>query len=749
MNACTKTCKTSLFFLLIGISLAFFSLTQKGIYLEEEFGLPLLFKLRGPIPVPENIIIISIDELSAQVLRLPDNPEKWPRSYYAQLINKINLHNPAIIAFNMTFDEKREPKNDQLLAEAMARNNNIILSNYLKRQTLQSTGSLSKFRIDRIINPIPALEQAALDIAPFLLPRTSTTVKQFWAYKNSAGDIATFPASVFQCFIFKHAYTEILQISHQIKPDHTPLFPSEFKHSVANLNSINIIQTIQSIVGSNQQTLEQAKHFVQAANFSANKKRLLNAWLGLLNKPGHLYFNYYGSAESITTIPFYQALLSDILSPDLFHNKIVLVGYSKTIEPEKATGLYTVFSNTDNDITSPIEIAATAVANLIEDTWLKPLEPLTQFLLLLGWSVILCALPRLFSYKQVIGLMISLTLAYIAIAYTLFVTNSIWIPLFFPVIIQAPLILSFISVFYFLKGSKDRNKMQQAFSLYIPDNVVTSITQDHDINALNHFGELMHGVCMATDAGQYTTLSENMDPLKLHSLINDYYAVMFPLVQQNKGIISDVVGDAMFAIWNNSEIEIQARTNACSAALEIKSAVDQFNHAQPYQMYTRLGLHFGNIRLGNVGAANHYEYRAVGDTVNTAARIEGLNKLLGTQILVTAEVIKDLADFFTRELGFFILKGKTQPVHIYELIGRIEQHNTQGHPVTAEFSKVLILFQQQQWTKALAAWEDLDLTYPGDGPTLFYINYIKQTLKQDNKNLSTVIKIGENTPALH
>ena len=749
MNVCTKTCKTSLFFLLVGICFAFFSLSPKGIYLEEEFGLPILFNLRGPAPAPKDVIIVSIDELSAQILRLPDNPEKWPRSYYAQLINKINIQSPSIIAFNMTFDEKRNPKNDRLLAQAMAKNNNIILSNYLKRQTIKPAGSRGEIKIDRIINPIPILKKVAFDVAPFLLPKTATTVKQFWLYKNSAGDMPTFPTSVFQSYVFKQAHTEILHLFQQTKPRDIPQFPTELQHPIINSNGYDKGKTIQSILVSDQQTFEKANELLQFANFSNSKKQLLKAWLEISNRPENLYLNYYGSPESITTIPFYQALLSDILSPDLFRNKIVLVGYSKTIEAEKTIGFYTVFSNTDNEITSPIEIAATAIANLIENTWLKPLLPQNQLLLLIAWSFILCILPRLFPFKVVVSLVIAFSLAYLAIAYTLFVSHSTWIPLLFPIIIQAPLILSFIAALQFLKGSKDRHTMQLAFSQYIPDSVVNTITQDHDLSNLNTFGELMQGVCMATDAGQYTTLSENMDPVKLHHLINNYYAVMFPIVQQNKGMISDVVGDAMFAIWNNTETEEKARTNACLSALEIKSAVEQFNYSQPYPIYTRLGLHFGNIRLGNVGAANHYEYRAVGDTVNTAARIEGLNKVLGTKILVTAEVINKLSVFFTRELGFFILKGKANAVHIYELIGKTEDHNPHSHPVLTEFSKALVLFQQQQWSEALVIWQTLEQNHPGDGPTLFYINYVEQALKQPKKNQSTIIKIGNNTTPLH
>ena len=749
MLPCNKNNKTCLSFLIIGIALAIFSLSPLGIYLEEELGLPILFHLRGPTPAPNNVIIVSIDETSANILHLPDNPEKWPRSYYAELIKKINQQPPALIAFNMTFEEIRNPDNDLLLAQAMSDANNIVLSNYLKRQTIQSSGSFNEFKFERIINSISLIEDAALTSAPFLLPKTSTTVKQFWAYKQSAGGLATFPTAIFQQYLIKQASPEIKALLQQFNIEYTNTFPTETRLNFSH--EINL-KKIKSNLLTNPKSIEDIQQLIISKNFSPQKKRLLNTWLSLLKQPNSLYFNYYGKAETITTIPFYQALVSNILNPDLFKNKIVLVGYSQTIEPEKSSGLYTVFSG-KSETTSPIEIAATAVANLVDNTWVKPLPAINQLLLLIIWSIILSAISRFFSYKLTIGLLLTLTLGYIGIAHVQFSEKAVWIPLFTPIIVQIPLILALISISYFLTGRQEHQNMQQAFNLYIPENIVSSIIQQpHNSQAMNQFGDLVQGVCMATDAGQYTTLSENMEAEKLHHLINQYYAVMFPLVKRNKGIISDVIGDAMFAIWNGTGDELKARSYACFAALAIKKAVESFNQSQPYPLHTRLGLNFGDFRLGNVGAAEHYEYRAVGNTVNTASRIEGINKLLGTQILVTESVIANLPYFLTREIGFFMLKGKAQAVHIYELIGTTK-HDSQYQQLLTEFSIALKLFQDQDWIQALAKWIDIKQLYPHDGPTLFYIEYLQHNLhslpvKTKQESQATIITIGNITTPL-
>lgn len=748
MKSSKKNNKACFFFLSLSILLAFFSLTPQGIYLEEELGLPILFELRGAISTPDNIVIVSVDEVSARVLDLSDNPEKWPRLSYAKLINKINQQSPLIIAFNMMFGESKDVEDDRLLAEAIASGNNVILSNIIKQKTFKPPGSDIIFKFEEIINSIPTLEKSALATAPFVMPQTAATVKQLWAYKRSAGDVATFPMAIFQQCLFKELNIDILRILDNI----------ELKNILLNGEQLSLsqlsIQKIEEVLKDNPKYIEKIEKIILFEDLLPIKKKLINAWLSILKHSNVFYLNYYGGAGTFPVIPFYQVLDSDILNPDLFKNKIVLVGYSKTIELAKIRGLYTVFSKTDNDIMSPIEIAANAVANLIEDTWLKRLQPMNQFLLIVIWSLLLSSVARFFSHKNITILLFLLTLGYVGVAYLQFVTNAIWLPIFIPLLVQLPLIILFISGMYYFRRKQEHLYMQKTFGLYIPDNVVSSMTQQHyDLKAMNHYGSVTEGVCMATDAGQYTTLSENLEPLELHQLINQYYAAMFPVVKRHKGIISDVVGDAMFAVWDGAGQGLQARNNACLAALELKTAVASFNQSHAYNLPTRLGLNSGSFHLGNVGAAEHYEYRAVGDTVNTTTRIEGLNKLLGTEILVSVGVITDLPYLLAREIGFFILKGKAQPVHIYELIGTVETQSNHQQALLTEFSVALKFFQQQRWDEALSQWSKVEKVYPDDGPTAFFIQFLKQNLhltliKKEKESQATVIKIGNITTTL-
>jgi adenylate cyclase len=721
MCALIKIIKSCIAILLVGVIGYLFSQTEAGSYLEDEFGLDWLFKMRGPLPAPPDVVIISIDQASAEILRLPDDPERWPRTYYAQLIEKINQQQPAVLAFNIHFGEEHEAESDQMLAKAMSAKKNVILSSYLKQKTLPTTSDLEAIQ-EQAIEPIPLFTHAALGTPPFPIPKTSSTVKELWAYKHSAGDITTFPVSIYQYFVIKQAYPEILQLMSTIDPVLNAKLPKSFTQLTKSFSNLQILQDIQDALTKDEQTIRLVSQLIADAQYSPKAKRLLDSWLALSKHDERFYLNHYGDVGAIKTIAFYQALVADSTgNPNLFRDKIVMIGYSDSLEPEKQQGFYTAFSKVSGKVISPIEIAATGVANMIGQSWLKPLPRYNQSVLVLFWGILLSGIFYLFSYRVSMIVLLLLTAGYVGYCHWSFMSSNVWLPLALP-ILQAVVILLWKTTAHFIN-------VRQVSERYLPKEVFAINTRNP--HAMHQFGVLMQGVCLATDAGQYTTLSETISPLELHELINGYYAAIFPRVKSRKGLISDVIGDAMLAVWAAQKPDVRLRLNACHAALEIKTAIARFNEESECQLATRMGLHFGEMRLGNVGSHEHYEYRAVGDTVNTATRIEGLNKLLGTRILVSASVINGLQGFFTRELGTFLLKGKAQPITVHELIGRIDEISDID-PTWPQFAALFVAalehFKANEWVKALECFQTIRLNYPDDGPTHFYINYLQKQI---------------------
>jgi adenylate cyclase len=206
---------------------------------------------------------------------------------------------------------------------------------------------------------------------------------------------------------------------------------------------------------------------------------------------------------------------------------------------------------------------------------------------------------------------------------------------------------------------------------------------------------------------------------------------MFEPVSRHEGIVSDVVGDAMLAIWaTSSGDESLLRRKACLACLDIAAALKRFNATKSRPpLYTRIGLHSGEMLLGAVGALHHYEYRAVGDMVNTANRIQSLNKYMGTRLLVSEKVVEGLDDFLTRPLGRFLLAGRTSLVQVAELMGLKRDTSSEQTWLAEIFAEAMLAYQTQDWPRSCRHFSEILSALPEDGPARFFLKRCQDYVK--------------------
>jgi adenylate cyclase len=312
-------------------------------------------------------------------------------------------------------------------------------------------------------------------------------------------------------------------------------------------------------------------------------------------------------------------------------------------------------------------------------------------------------------------------LGYFGLAYYRFAAAAEWYPLVIPLFVQAPAALFAGVLWNYRELRREREHIRRAFSHYLPHQVVDELAAS--LTHIGAGGREVYGACLATDAGEYTALAEATAPAALAALMNRYYEAMFRPVREQGGLVSDVIGDAMLAIWAEARSDADLRERACRAALGVAQAVEQFNQSRGGPgLSTRLGLHAGPMLLGHIGALDHFEYRAVGDIVNTATRIQALNKVLGTRILASHETVADLPGLVIRELGTFLLPGKTRRVTICELMGTRDQDGAAGQLERGErFAAALREYRQRRWNEARAGFEQLLAACPSDGPARFYI----------------------------
>ena len=422
----------------------------------------------------------------------------------------------------------------------------------------------------------------------------------------------------------------------------------------------------------------------------------------------------------------------------------MFVGLSERLRPEEKDGFYTAYSQSSGVDISGVEIAATAFANLLENTHVRPFSLRAHMATILLGGLVLGVFCRISSTPVAAAGVVGMSAFYLAIAHYQFKTAGIWPPLVLPILVQAPLAFFGTVLWKYLETHKERQNVRKALGYYVPGGVVDQITRR--LEDIRESRRVFRGTCLCTDAESYTTLSETLAPEALAKVMNEYFEVVFGPVKKHKGTVSEVVGDSMIAIWESGQSEKVHRINACHAALGIAGAVNRFNQTnRTSRLPTRIGLHTGHMMVGNIGAIDRYEYNPIGDIVNTASRIEGLNKYLGTWILATREVVYDLDDFLTRELGAFILKGKSKPVVVYELMCVKEEAGEHQKRLCSIFPEALAACRTQLWKEGIEMFSELTTMNGKDGPSRFYLDLCEKYENDPSKEIwDGLVRLGGN-----
>ncbi len=715
---------------IVGLSGILLANTPAGLWLEEEIGLVWLFQLRGPIPPPTDVVIISIDQASSKQLGLPNKPRLWPRLLHAQLIDKLHRSGAAVIFFDIIFEEQRDPAHNQQLAAAIKQANNVILFQYLQREILPLPGrtgaAANEVHIERLISPLPELREAAFGLAPFPLPKVPAKVNHFVLFKAELGHAPTMPVAVLQTYALP-VYDELLALLQtQLSAEQLHVLPASAQQLRKTGAVHQVTHNIRALFAQHPALATSliAQIHLPISTLTPSQRELLLAVIQTYQMPDSAYLNLYGPPRSLTTIPYYQLLQDQTNTTDLT-GKAVFVGFSEELQPEQKDGFYTAFTDQRSGLDiSGVEIGATAFANLLQQQWIRTPNLYLDMLLLLGWGMFLGNTLRWLTGALQIPVAILLGGGYFFVCYMIFAHTQLWLPLSIPLLWQLPVATLGALLWKYLDVQRERRNIRQAFGYHLPITVVDQLAKG--VEHISAAGQHVHGIVLATDAEQYTALSEKLPPGELRDLMNRYYQTVFTPIRAAQGVISDVVGDAVLAIWAAAHDDAVRRNQACTAALAIRRAVDTFNaDSALLRLPTRIGLHCGEVVMGHVGALDHYEYRAVGDIVNTATRIEGLNKRLGTRILVSSVILDGIDGFATREVGRFRLAGKQQPLTLHELISTTDAA-TQQH--TDRFVCALRAFQAQRWSEAQLSFMEYLHQQGEDGPSRYYLDLCQQYL---------------------
>ena len=712
---------------LVGIVGGSFDIARE---IEDNSGLGLLFKFRGAKKPPPEVVIISIDRESSEQLSLPDNPDRWPRSAHARLVDILANEGASVIVFDLYFTDPRPGTEDHLLAKAIGNAGNVVLAEPLKAKDIPAAAiagvAAIQHRVVETVKPIPPIARATFASAPFVLPKLPIKVNQYWTFQTAAGDSPTFPVVAFQLYALR-AYNEFARLLQSVDPKAAQSLPPDGSIAFRGGAAVRRIREIRAIFRKTPSLADRTTAALERSDLAGRDPRLFELVGSLISIYGgedHRYLNYYGPPQTVTTVPFFRVLQMEEklagVSPIDFKGKVVFVGLSEITLSERKDNFYTTFSRSDGVFLSGAEIAATAFSNILENKPVTPVNSVGFLMVVILWGFSLAAIVRMASMPIATIVLAGASLIYLFAAFYEFKVDGTWYPVIVPLFVQGPLALAGGVLWNYFETNKERQNIRKALSYYVPDEVVDHLAAN--IADMRRDDQSVYGICLFTDCAGYTTVSEGMRPHDLSDFMQKYFAAIFEPIKQNGGRVVDVEGDAVLAIWRGAYTDTVMREQACAAALGIARAVHRFNDSLEHiKLPTRIAVHAGEIFLGNIGTPDHYKYGVMGDTVNTASRMDGLNKYLGTEILVSDEVIRNVKGFLTREAGTFLFKGKTQRICVHELLSRADDAAEMQRNACTIFAEALSAFRCQSWPQAKEKFEQSAALLGGDPLAGFYL----------------------------
>jgi adenylate cyclase len=440
------------------------------------------------------------------------------------------------------------------------------------------------------------------------------------------------------------------------------------------------------------------------------------------------WMNYYVPEIKMPAVSFYKAIADH--DPDIpagfFHNKVVFVGarIQTHLATERKDEYSTPFSyDQDNAYkwTSGVTIHATAFLNLIRGDYLRRIDWRLEHALIIavgvlfGGGLVLCRpFPAL-----VIGVLSMLPIAFAD--YYVFKWYYYWFPWLIVVEVQLPIAIVWSVGYNSVRLLVEKRLAEQTLGLYLSERLVKKFAANRQLTKRGATKQLL--TILFTDIANFTTISERMDPDELARLMNAYFQTavqncIFP----TDGTVVKYIGDAIFAFWNAPDPQVDHAYRGCEAALRFFALPPQ--RVNERELITRLGLHTGEANVGNFGSEQRFDYTAIGENINLASRMEGLNKYLGTRVLITGDTHKEVGSrLVTRYLGLFRLKGFERAVAVYELMA-FQEKEAESRPLRERFAAALDQLVKKDFAGAEEAFGRVQEISPDDGPTVFYLEQI-------------------------
>lgn len=640
-----------------------------------------MFRFRGTEPPQHSIVIVDIDEKSLSKL----GQWPWPRDIVARLVERISQQGAKVIGLDMMFIEadRTSPKNlfqrypqigaglakilpgldhDQQLGDVLAQTDSVLGYAMLTQDDgLKDPAAL----------PFPSANlQLAAEGIGFdqlsLIPAYRATANQpAVAQALSEGFLNFFPE------------------------------PSGAVYRVPLLLSLDGIPYPSLALEVARIALGEKNLKIHPVPAAGGKHSLLGISLGDRFIPtddlGQMTINFRGPWQTFKYLS--AADLLEATNPEL-QGAVVLIGTS-------AAGLLDLQTTPLSRLIPGVEIHATIVDNLLAGDPLKH-DILTEIgitisLIIVGGILLSLLLACSGPIKGAVGALAILLVAISGNYLLLFKSGNI-VGLTYPLLTIVLIWLLVTLANYFLV-ERQKQFIQGAFQHYLAPQVVEQLLQNP--KQLSLAGQEKVLTVMFCDIRNFTSISEKMDSVALANFMNRYLTEMSQLIMAGRGMIDKFIGDAIMAIWGAPLTDEEHALHAVKAALEMQGKTEQLKEKWLFEglpeISVGIGINSGPMRVGNFGSEQLFDYTVIGDQVNLASRLEGLNKIYGSKILISEQTRKQLAGkVLCRPIDLVRVKGKQQPVEIFEPL-RVA---TEVDPELVQWQQALNEYRQQRFTEA-------------------------------------------------
>jgi adenylate cyclase len=380
---------------------------------------------------------------------------------------------------------------------------------------------------------------------------------------------------------------------------------------------------------------------------------------------------------------------------------------------------------------SGVEIQANGLINLLRQNWLvRSSSRFDTFLVVL--SGVLAGF--FFAWLRPLRAMIVALLcvgALVAAGILVMTQSNMWFPWSVVAFLQIPVALGwgsgsryYIERFFRVKLGKEQQQLKDAFEKYLSPQMLDKLSEDGF--KMKFGGEKVEAAMMFTDLESFTNMCERVgDAERIVEALSDYFERTTGHIFDHDGVVIKFIGDAIFAAWGAPILDPLAPLKAARGAWHLSQ--DDSLVVEGVNLKTRIGVHFGEVVAGNIGSRKRVDYTMIGDAVNLAARLEGLNKMFGTRILISEDVESRLGgEFHTRKLGRFRVKGRKEPTAVFELVGPVAEID---EPKWGEvYAKGVAALEGDDFEEARQCFEEVDgmRGSDGDGPSRFFLHLLER-----------------------